>query len=318
VATHPFRFGVINEHPLPPDAWLAHVRRAEALGYATFLIRDHFVPDFFGDQYAPFAALMAAACATTTLRVGTIVIDNDYRHPVLLAKEAATLDLLSGGRFELGLGAGWLQKEYEQAGMAYDPPGVRIGRLAESIAVLKGLFADGPVTFRGEHYNIADLHGFPKPAQRPHPPLLIGGGNRRILRLAGREANSVGILTTSVATGTVVDATDERLPAAVERKIAWVREGAGERFPQIELSLIATVILTDDRRGRAERLIAKRGWSGVAVEDALAMPSLLIGTVDEIAADLVARRERYGFSYYIVADGDMENFAPLVARLAGT
>jgi probable F420-dependent oxidoreductase len=315
--THPFRFGVINEHPLALDAWIAHVRRVEALGYATFLIRDHFVPDFFGDQFAPLAALMAAACATTTLRVGTIVIDNDYRHPVMLAKEAATLDLLSGGRLELGLGAGWLQKEYEQAGMTYDAPGVRIGRLAESITVLKGLFADGPLTFQGDHYAISDLEGFPKPAQRPHPPILIGGGNRRILRLAGREANIVSILTTSVATGTVVDATAERLPDAVEQKIAWVREGAGERFPAIELSLIPTIILTEDRRSRAERLIAARGWSGIAVEDVLAMPSLLIGTEDEIVADLVARRERYGFSYYIVADGDMEAFAPFVARLAG-
>ncbi|MFN8542180.1 MAG: hypothetical protein U0232_32475 [Thermomicrobiales bacterium] len=162
-----------------------------------------------------------------------------------------------------------------------------------------------------------ELEGFPKPAQRPHPPILIGGGNRRILRLAGREANIVGILTTSVATGTVVDATEERLPAAVEQKIAWVREGAGERFPEIELSLIPTIILDGDRRGRAARLIAERGWAGVSVEDVLAMPSLLIGTVEEIVGDLVARRERYGFSYYIVADGDMETFAPLVDRLAG-
>lgn len=317
MTTHSFRFGVINEHPMGREGWIAHVRRAEALGYATFLIRDHFVPDFFGDQFAPFAALMAAACATTTLRVGTIVIDNDYRHPVHLAKEAATLDLLSGGRLELGLGAGWLQKEYEQAGLQYDAPGVRITRLAEALTVLKGLFADGPLTFRGEHYAIDRLEGFPKPAQRPRPPILIGGGNRRILRLAGREADIVGILTTSVASGTVVDATNERLPAAVDQKIAWVREGAGERFPAIELSLIPGVALTDDRRGRATRLIAGRGWSGVGVEDVLAMPSLLIGTEEEVVADLLARRERYGFSYYIVADGDMEAFAPLVARLAG-
>ncbi len=314
---HPFRFGVINEHPLPASDWIAHVRRAEALGYATFLIRDHFVPDFFGDQFAPIAAMMAAACATTTLRVGTIVIDNDYRHPVILAKELATLDLLSGGRLEIGLGAGWLQKEYEQAGMTYDAPGVRIGRLAEAITVLKGLFAEGPLTFQGEHYAISDLEGFPKPAQRPHPPILIGGGNRRILRLAGREANIVGLLTTSVASGTVVDSPDERLASAVEQKLAWVREGAGDRYPQIELSLIPSILLTDDRHGRAARLIAERGWSGLAPEDVLAMPSLLIGTEDEIVADLLARRERYGFSYYIVADGQVEVFAPFVARLAG-
>ncbi|MFN8542181.1 MAG: LLM class flavin-dependent oxidoreductase [Thermomicrobiales bacterium] len=144
-----FRFGVINEQPLATEAWIAHVRRVEELGYATFLIRDHFVPDFFGDQFAPLVALMAAASATTRLRVGTIVIDNDYRHPVLLTKEAATLDLLSGGRLELGLGAGWLQKEYAQAGLVYDAPGVRIGRLAEGIAVLKGLFCRGAAHVRG-------------------------------------------------------------------------------------------------------------------------------------------------------------------------
>ena len=313
---HPFRFGVINERPLAREDWFAHVRRVEALGYATFLIRDHFVPDFFGDQFAPLVALMAAAGATTTLRVGTIVIDNDYRHPVLLAKEAATLDLLSGGRLELGLGAGWLQKEYEQAGMQYDAPGARIGRLAEGIAVLKGLFADGPLTFRGEHYAISGLEGFPKPTQRPHPPLLIGGGNRRILRLAGREADIVGLLTTSVASGTVVDAVDERLPAVIEQKLAWVREGAGDRFPEIELSLIPSIIPTADRRGRAAQLIAERGWA-VSVDDVLAMPSILIGTETEIADNLLTRRERYGFSYYIVADGDMDAFAPLVRRLAG-
>jgi alkanesulfonate monooxygenase SsuD/methylene tetrahydromethanopterin reductase-like flavin-dependent oxidoreductase (luciferase family) len=142
-----FRFGVINERTAAPNAWIAHVRRIEALGYSTFLIRDHFVPDYFGDQFAPIAALTAAACATSSLRVGTLVFDNDYRHPVMLAKEAATLDLLSGGRLELGMGAGWLQLEYAQAGMAYDPPGVRIQRLHEAITVLKGLFAEPPLTF---------------------------------------------------------------------------------------------------------------------------------------------------------------------------
>ena len=182
---------------------------------------------------------------------------------------------------------------------------------------LKGLFADGPLTFRGAHYAITDLHGFPKPAQRPHPPILIGGGNRRILRLAGREANIVGLLTTSVASGTVVDGPDERLAPAVEQKLAWVREGAGDRYPAIELSLIPSLILTDDRHGRAAQMIAERGWSGIAPEDVLAMPSVLLGTVEEITGDLFARRERHGFSYYIVADGQMEEFAPFVARLAG-
>src|SRR5919106_2955072 len=156
----PFRFGVINEHMTTRQHWIAQARRAEGLGFATMLIRDHFVPDFFGDQFAPFAALMAAASVTTTLRIGNLVIDNDYRHPVVLAKEAATLDLLSDGRFELGLGAGWLQTEYEQAGLPFGPPGVRISRMEEAISVLKGLFAVGPLTFSGTHYTIAGLEGY--------------------------------------------------------------------------------------------------------------------------------------------------------------
>ncbi len=175
---HPFRFGIINEHMTTREAWLAGARRAETLGYATFLIRDHFAPDFFGDQFAPFTALMAAAMVTQTLRVGTLVIDNDYRHPVVLAKEAATLDLLFGGRFELGVGAGWLRSEYDQAGMPYDAAGVRVSRLAEAVKVLKGLFACEPLSYDGKHYMIRGLNGYPKPALGRGVPLLIGGEHR--------------------------------------------------------------------------------------------------------------------------------------------
>ena len=314
---HAFRFGVINEQTAAPNAWIAHVRRVEAWGYSTFLIRDHFAPDYFGDQFAPFAALTTAACATTSLRVGTLVFDNDYRHPLMLAKEAATLDLLSGGRLELGLGAGWLQSEYDQAGMQYDPPGVRIQRLGEAIAVLKGLFAEAPLTFAGTHYTISNLNGFPKPTQRPHPPLLIGAGHKRMLMLAGREANTVGILTTSVATGRVVDDPLARMADQVAEQIGWVREGAGARFDEIELSTVATLIITDQRRARTEPWIRERGWSGVTVEQAWDMPAVLIGSVDQLADDLHRRREQLGFSYYVVSDQSAEAAAPLVARLAG-
>ncbi len=314
---HVFRFGVINEQTAAPDAWIAHVRRVEECGYSTFLIRDHFAPDYFGDQFAPFAALTAAACATTSLRVGTLVFDNDYRHPVMLAKEAATLDLLSGGRLELGIGAGWLQSEYDQAGMIYDPPGVRIQRLSEAIAVLKGLFAEPPLTFAGAHYTISNLNGFPKPAQRPHPPILIGAGHKRMLMLAGREANIVGILTTSVATGRVVDDPLARMADRVAEQVAWVRAGAGERFAEIELSTVATVIITDQRRARTEQWIRERGWSGVTAEQVWDMPAVLIGSVDQLADDLHRRREQLGFSYYVVSDQSAAAAAPLVARLAG-
>jgi probable F420-dependent oxidoreductase len=313
----PFRFGIINEQLLPAGAWVAHVRQAERYGYATFLIRDHFVPDYFGDQLGPVAALMAAANATETLRVGSLVIDNDYRHPVILAKEAATIDMLSGGRLELGLGAGWLETEYRQAGLPYDPAKVRIDRLEEAIQVLKGLFAEGPLTFSGEHYTISGLNGFPKPAQRPHPPLLIGAGQKRMLRLAGREATIVGILTTSVATGVVADTPDERLPEAVAQKLAWVREGAGARFDELELSLVPSIVITQRRRQETEQLIQRKGWGGISVEQVWEMPSVFIGSIEQIGEDMEARRAQYGFSYYVVSDEVMDSFAPVVARLAG-
>jgi probable F420-dependent oxidoreductase len=313
----PFRFGVINERMGSAADWVAKAREAQAYRYATFLLRDHFVPEPFGNQFAPIAALMAAACATTTLRVGTLVFDNDYRHPVVLAKEAATLDLLSGGRLELGIGAGWLRAEYEAAGLPYDPNGVRIARLEEAIHILKGLFADGPLDFAGEHYRVAGLEGFPKPAQRPGPPLLIGAGKPRMLRLAGRHADIVGFLTTSVASGVVEDDPAERLAESVERKIAWVREGAGERFDRIELSLIPTVIITDDRRAATERIIRERGWGGITPEQVWAMPAILIGTVGQIAEQIEVRRERYGFSYYVFSDAQLDACAPVVDLLAG-
>ncbi|MFN8483555.1 MAG: TIGR03621 family F420-dependent LLM class oxidoreductase [Anaerolineae bacterium] len=313
----PFRFGVINEALYPREGWLDHVRCVEELGYDTFLLRDHFIPDFFGDQYAPLVALTAAAMRTQRLRVGTLVIDNDYRHPVMLAKEAATLDVLSGGRLELGIGAGWQRGEYAQAGMAFESAGVRISRLEEALKVIKGLWAAEPLTFQGQHYGVAALDGVPKPAQRPHPPILVGAGQSRMLRLAGREADIVSVLTTSVASGTVVDNTAERLPDAVMQKIEWIRQGAGERFGQIELNLIPTVILTDRRRERTEQLIAERGWAGVSVEDMWAMPSVLIGSVEQMVEDVLARRETYGFSYYTVSDSVLDTFAPVVAGLSG-
>lgn len=314
---HPFRFGVVNVQMKPRDAWIEHVRQIETLGYSTFLLRDHFVPDFFGDQYAPIAALATAAAVTSSLRIGTLVIDNDYRHPVMLAKEVATLDLLSGGRFELGLGAGWLRSEYEKAGMPYDRAGIRIDRLEEALCVLKGIFANEPCSFHGQHYQISDLVGFPTPTQQPRPPILIGAGKKRMLTLAGREADIVGLLTTSVATGTMLDSPDERMADAVQEKLSWVRNGAGDRFDAIELSLCPTLILSTNRHEAAERYLHEKGWQGITVEDVLAMPSVLIGSADEIVATLQERRETYGFSYYVIDDHEIDDFVPIVAALAG-
>lgn len=318
IEPHRFRFGIINERMTTRQPWLERARRAEALGYATFLIRDHLTPDFFGDQFAPFTALMAVAAATTTLRIGTLVIDNDFRHPAMLAKEAATLDLLSEGRFELGLGAGWLQTEYERAGLCFDPPGVRISRMEEAIQVVKGLFVDGPVRFAGRHYTIEGLRGFPKPVQRPHPPLLIGGAGKRMLGIAGRQADIVHVLPRTIDTGTLLDDPRDRLWPHVAQKVGWLREAAGARFNQIALGLGATIVISDERRKATERLIQEQRWEGVGVEEVWRMPSIFVGSLDQIAADMQQRRELLGLSYFTLSDDAMESCAPVVARLAGT
>jgi probable F420-dependent oxidoreductase len=310
---HPFRFGIINERALPPQNWLAHIRHIEALGFASVFVRDHFVPDFFGEQYAPLSAMMAAAMATSRLNVGSMVIDNDYRHPVMLAKEAATINALSGGRLELGLGAGWLQREYDAAGRTFDANGVRVSRLEESLKVLKGLWSGAPFSHQGTHYTIKDLNVFPASA----PKIFIGGGSPRVLKIAGREADIVGFLTTSVRTGTLIASWDERTPEAVAQKVAWVAEGAGEAFAQRELSMIPTFVLTNDREAAASAYIAERGWP-INSAQLLDMPYMLFGTHAEMAQQLRVGRERYGVSYIIISDQQMDEMLPLAQMLAGT
>jgi probable F420-dependent oxidoreductase len=314
----PFRFGVLCEEMGTREAWLAKVRRVEELGYATLLLRDHFTPGPFGDQFAPLSALMAAAMVSSTLRIGTMVFDNDYRHPVVLSKEVATLDVLSGGRFEFGLGAGWMGSEYEQAGLPFDAPGTRIERFEEALRIFKGLFADAPLTFTGKHYTISGIHGFPKPLQQPHPPILIGAGGRRMLTLAAREADIVGILAGPLNAG--VPTVNDPAAYTVEsfaQKIELLREAAGERFTRLELSVITTPVFTHNRSLGAEQVAQTRGWSGVSVEEILQMPTIFIGTVEQVAEQMLERRERFGISYYMTLDRLMEAYAPLVERLSG-
>lgn len=308
---HPrrFRFGVQASGASSRKDWLEKVRKAEDLGYSSL-----FMPDHFTDQLGPLAALTAAA-ENSDLRVGTLVLDNDYRHPVVLAKEAATLDLLSEGRLELGIGAGWMRTDYEQSGIPYDAPGVRVDRFEEGLAILKKAFADGPFTFEGKHYRIADYDGRPKPVQKPHPPILIGAGGRRMLEIAAREADIVGI-NPSLAPGEVNaevgrDGTAER----ADRKLAWVREAAGDRFDDVELnSLIYVAMVTDDRLGSAATFAP---MFGLGAEEALEVPNALVGTVEEICRDLVARRDRWAISYYVVGESAMEALAPVVERMTG-
>ena len=314
---HRFRFGLLGENVRSATELMETARRAEAAGFATFLLRDHFIQEPFGHQLAPLAALATVAAATARLRVGSLVLCNDYRHPVLLAKEVATLDVLSGGRFELGLGAGFSRPEYEAAGLPYEPPGVRVDRLAEALQVFKGLFGAAPFTFAGRFYSVTKLDAFPKPVQRPHPPILVGAGGRRMLAIAAREASIIGIQTASVRTGRNVPDPSGLLAETIAEKVGWIRQQAGARFDDIELSIVSSVVVTEHQRAAAERLARERGWEGLAVERVLEMPSIFIGSVDQIVDEMQKRRERYGISYYVVSDRSLEMVAPIVARLAG-
>jgi probable F420-dependent oxidoreductase len=301
----------VQEHRAPSaTAWKEKARQVEALGYSAL-----YLPDHFSDQLGPIAALTAAAGATTRLRVGSLVFDNDYRHPVVLAKEAATIDLLSDGRFDLGLGAGWMASDYEQAGIPYDSPGTRIGRMEEALKIIKGLFAGEPFTFKGDHYQVAGIEGTPRPVQKPHPPILLGGGGRRMLRLAAREADIVNV-NFDLREGQVNrDLVRTGLAEATDEKLAWIKDAAGDRLDAIELSVtIFLANITDDREPVVAMMAA--GF-GAEPQDILGMPHFLIGTVDEVVEDLERRRERFGISYVIVPGEADEAFAPVVARLAG-
>lgn len=308
--TRPFRFGIQAKNATSRKEWIDFVKKAEDLGYSSMTLPDHF-----DGQLAPGIALQAAADATTTLRVGALVWCNDYRHPVVFANEMATLDILSEGRLQLGIGAGWMKFDYEAAGITYDNPRVRIERMAESVAILKGLFGEGPFSFAGEHYTITDLDLQPKPVQKPHPPILIGGGGKRMLRTAGRLADIVGVNPNlkagAITAETAADATAEKF----HEKISWVKEGAGDRFEDIEMSVRVFInVPTDDRQGTAEAMAPSMGMTA---EQALASPLALVGTTESMVDDLVARREEFGFSYIGIGAEEMEAMAPVVAALSG-
>ena len=315
----PFRFGLVADRAATPRDLSETARRAEAAGISTLLLRDHLNDDPFGPQLAPLASLAALATATTTLRLGTLVLANDFRHPAVLAKELLTLDAFSGGRLEVGLGAGWLTEEYQRSGIPFDPAPARIRRLAESLTVLDGLLRGEAVTFRGVHYEIDALSLFPEPVQRPRPPLVLGGGARRMLTLAGARADVVNVMSSSVGTGTIDHGPAGRSFAAVAERVGWVRDGAGDRFAEIELSLFPDIVLTDAAPEDAARDLARRdGWHGCSAADVLDMPSLLIGSHDAVADRLRHLRERLGFSYIVVGEADFAEVVPLVAMLAGT
>jgi probable F420-dependent oxidoreductase len=314
--SQPFRFGV-QLSSLPAAGWADRVRRIEALGYSTV-----FWPDHFGKQWEPVTALAAAAAVTTRLRVGSLVYDVDYRHPVVLAKASATLQLLSGGRHEFRLGAGWMQSDYDEAGMTYDRPGVRIERLDEALTIIRSMWTQDKTSFTGKHYRITNVARAAALKDGEMPKILVGGGGPRLLALAGRHADIVGI-NPSLPEGKILPSTVADLaPARVREKVAWVRDAAAKagRDPaQIELNaLVFVTAILDDPKPLRE-MIAKN--TGMSVDDVAGCPAFLTGSGAEIRDRLERRREETGISYVVIQGEKMETveqFAEeVVSKLAG-
>lgn len=304
---HAFRFGITASVATDGAAWVALARRAEELGYASLVMPDHLT-----DQLAPVPALAAAAGATRTLRIGTFVLANDYRHPLLMAREAATLQLLSGGRFELGLGAGWMRSDYRQLGMPYDRPGIRVDRLVETLEITRRLFAGERVTHAGPHYPLAGARLAPLPEVAP--PVMVGGGGPRVLRLAARHAQIVGLLAQFDRHGRPM--LQQGTEAATARKVEIVRRAAGDRFGQLELNvLVVDAALAGAERplGRSAVALLKGAGAGLVGGS----PYVLYGTVGQLREALERRRAELGISYYIWSARHLETMAPLVAALAG-
>lgn len=305
---HPFRFGVTASHARSGEAWTALARRAEELGYSSLLVPDHLTA-----QLSPISAIATAAAVTTRLRVSGFVFANDFRHPLILAREAATLDLLSNGRLELGIGAGWRTGDYRQLGMTYDPPGRRIDRLVEAAGIIKRLLAGETVNHDGPQFQLADARVLPRPVQRPHPPIIMGGGGPRMLRLAAREADIIGFIPQFNPRGRPIltDVTE----AALDRKVALVREAAGDRFERLELNLFI------GDAGMVGRGVSVPGSMLTAVKwaatGAVGSPYVLYGTLAKLQETLERRRDRTGISYYAIRQGSMDAMAPLVDALAG-
>jgi probable F420-dependent oxidoreductase len=311
----PFTFHAAVQDVLDGPALAELARRAESIGYTSLVVPDHLIP-----QLSPVPAMATIAAATTTLRIGSFVFNNDLRHPAVLAQDLASLDVLSGGRLDIAIGAGWRKVEYDAIGLSFDPGFTRVARLTEAVAVLKGCFRDEPTTFRGEYYRLDEFDGQPKPVQRPHPPLMIGGGRRKVLELAGREADVIGLAPRQVE-GRYVEASSLTL-AAAEEKIAWVREAARDHFDDLVFNAYPSVwpvTVTDEPAATAREVIDHlRSQSGeeLTVDEVLASPHLFVDSVDGFVERFGMLRERLGITSFMV--GDVDTLAPVVERLAGT
>jgi probable F420-dependent oxidoreductase len=312
----PFRFLATVDENLGFAELTSLARKAEAVGCSAFVLPDHLI-----GQYAAMPVLAMVAAATERLRVGTFVLNVCLRHPAVLAQDLATLDALSGGRLEIGLGAGWNKPEHDAIGIGFEPVGVRIKRLTEAIAILKGCFAEEPFSFAGEYYTITHHDAAPKPAQRPHPPIFLGGGGKRLLTLAAREAQLVGLAPRIVQGDRPrVDAWS-LTAAATEEKISWIRQAAGDRFGALEINTYATggpTVVTDHPRAearlRADRIREQTGVE-LTEEEVLDSPHIFIGSVKDLTRKFVELRERFGISSFLI--DDLDALAPLVEELAG-
>jgi probable F420-dependent oxidoreductase len=308
-----FRFGVVASHTSTPQEWRDLAKEAEDLGYSTLLVPDHF-----NEQFGALTALTVAAEATKSLRLSTSVLDNDFRHPATLAKEIATLDVFSGGRVELGLGAGWQNSDYDRTGMKFDLPGVRFERLREAVAVYRGLFDAGPFrpfSFDGTHYQIRDYDALPKPVQRPLP-IMLGAGGPRMLRLAAREADIINYVPRALPQGGM-DFSDTSAEAFA-RKAAKVRGAAGDRLAALEIGMLVHLVVVSDAASEIEAA-QQQGVARFQVEpqDVSKVPVALAGSVAQVVDELRLRRELYGLTYISVLSRNLNSFAPVVAALSG-
>jgi probable F420-dependent oxidoreductase len=289
--------------------WLARAKRLEDIGYATLSMPDHMV----GGVWSNLPALGAAAAVTTKLRLGNLVLDNDFRKPVVLARELATLDVISNGRVEIGLGAGWFDRDYESTGIPFERGRVRVARLAEAVTLMKRLFTEDEVTFEGTYYRTLKSECRPKTVQQPRPPILIAAGGPQILELAGREADIVAVV--SPGAGVRPPAPDDVAVSGVLRQIDVVRKAAGARFDEIELSCFVDVTLTDDREKTIAELAEKSN-----VDPAVPGSSVYqgIGTLDQVREHIVRVRRETGITYFCLRGPHVEELAPIVRDLSGT
>ncbi|HJP40086.1 MAG TPA: TIGR03621 family F420-dependent LLM class oxidoreductase [Dehalococcoidia bacterium] len=322
--SRPLRFALQSFVASSADDWRQKAKKAEDLGYSTFHLADHYIgpgpalesTGHPAQEVAAVPAIAVAAEATSTIRVGCRVFCVDYHHPVVLAKEAATLDFFSGGRLELGLGAGWLRGEYEAMDVPYDPPLERIDRLAELIEIVKGHSSGSLLSVEGQRWTVKGFSGLPSPIQKPHPPIMVGGGSKKVLQLGAREADIVSLNFNNRAGMIGPDGIKTSTAEKTAHKISWIREAAGDRLANMDIEIGAYFTVVTDQADAAASAMA--GNFGISPEEMKRHPHALMGSVDEICDEILRRREEYGINYVTVSDGNLEPFAPVVARLSGS